>query len=495
MTLQATNVHKWFGGTRAVDGVSVAFPAACVTALVGENGAGKSTLLKTIAGVHRADGGRFLLDGKPYDRSTSVAAARSGVALVLQESTVHPNLSIAENVFVDRLRDFRRRCGLLDRHRLRRDAAAILDRIGAAFAPERRIDTLNPAERKIVEIARALSYDPRFVFLDESTAVMSAKETRLIFKTIDRLRAAAIGVVFVSHHLSEVFRIADRVIVLKDAHLVASGLVSDFDRPKIESLMVGRPLGSGIVPRIAVPAEPSPLLQVRHLSARRSFDAVSFSVAAGEILGIAGLSGSGGDRLLRAIYGDLPTDAGTMLLDGKRYAPRNPGQALAHGVGYVPGDRINEGAISQLSVRMNISVATIPRRGPFIDTALETTRVETARKTFAIKAKTIDARCSTLSGGNLQKVVIAKCLHTSPRVLLLDNPTRGIDVGARSEIYALIKRLAEEERTAIVLSSEDLLEVLGLSHRIIVMKKGKLAKAFSPAEGDITEERVITHMV
>lgn len=495
VTLYAKDVRKYFGSTKAVDGVSVDFVAGQVTALVGENGAGKSTLLKTMAGVHTdEESGSFLLDDQPYSRASTVDAALSGVSMVHQEPTVSLELSIAENIFIDRLRQFRNRFGTSDKRAIQTAAKKVLERVEADFDIETPIRSLNLAERKIVEIARALSYEPQFVFLDESTAVLSNKEIGHVFKTIRLLKESNIGVVFVSHHLSEVFEIADQLVILKDGKLVETGSVEQYDAPKIEAKMVGRPIGEGIFPTIEPPKEESPVLEVRDLSAGRHFSEVSFAVRPGEIVGIAGLSGSGGDQLLRAIYGDLGVDAGEMQLQGERYSPTGSGYAMQHGVSYVPGDRSNEGVISQLSVRFNISLASIPRRGPFIDYKSETNVTEAARRDFSIKSETVDSPCGSLSGGNLQKVVIAKCLHISPRLLLLDNPTRGIDVGARSEIYQLIRDRASQG-LAVVLVSEDLLEVIGLSHRVLVMKKGSISNEFDAHTTKLTEEQVITYMV
>jgi len=494
-TLEAKNVRKYFGSTKAVDGVSLEFMAGEVTALVGENGAGKSTLLKTIAGVHRdEESGTFLLNGASYSRASTVDAALSGVSMVHQEPTISLELSIAENIFIDRLRDFRNRFGISDKKAIEKAARQVLDRVEADFDIEAPIRSLNLAERKIVEIARALSYDPQFVFLDESTAVLSNKEIGHVFKTIRLLKESNIGVVFVSHHLSEVFEIADQLAILKDGKLVETGTVADYDATTIEAKMVGRPIGEGIFPAIAPAKEESPVLEVRKLSAGRHFSDTSFTVHPGEIVGIAGLSGSGGDQVLRAIYGDLPVDKGEMYLRGERYRPTGSGYAMKKGVSYVPGDRSNEGVISQLSVRFNISLASIPRRGPFVDYRTETRVTEAARRDFSIKSESVDSSCGSLSGGNLQKVVIAKCLHIAPRLLLLDNPTRGIDVGARSEIYQLIRDRASEG-LAVVLVSEDLLEVIRLSHRLMVMKKGSITNEFDSRNTQLTEQQVITYMV
>lgn len=494
MQLIATGLKKHFGPTRAVDGVDVTFDGSKVTALVGENGAGKSTLLKVLAGVHRKDSGECYLGGAPYEANDLPDAAQKGVTLVFQETATNPHLTIAENIFTDRLRKFRRFPGRMDWSWLKSESQAVLEEIQSDIDVGREMRSLDLGERKIVEIARAVAYRPHFVFLDESTAVLSAAEIESFLATVQKLTDRGIGVGFVSHHLEEVFQIADQVLVMKDGRVVGDGSVDEFDSRRLESLMVGREIGENIYPVIPPAAQGRTYLEVQSLNVPESVTDISLSVRPGEVLGIAGLKGSGGEMILRALYGDARGHYEKISIDGKSYQPHGPAHALKNGIAYVPGDRSGEGVIVDFSIRANVTMASLPRKGLLVDSAADRKLAEQLVQEFKIKTDSAEATCTSLSGGNLQKVVLAKCLSVRPKLLLLNNPTRGIDVGARTEIYQLISRLVEDG-TAVLLVSEDLLEVIHLSHRILVVKGGRSVQEVDAVSQKPAEYEIVRHMV
>jgi ABC-type sugar transport system ATPase subunit len=491
--LVADTIDKRFGGSHALRGVSVSFAPGEVVALVGENGAGKSTLLKVLAAVVPRDGGRATLNGAPFAPRTQREAEAQGVALVFQELNVNRSLSIAENVMLGRLRDFRR-LGLIDWRRLNREAQAVLDRIGANFSVHDDIDGLDLSQIKTIEVARALATGPRFVFFDESTAFLNHAEASRLMAVIKELRAQGIGVAFVSHHLHEVFEIADRLVVLKDGGLVGAFPASEMTDARLHQLMVGRELEGSLFPTRSDAAPAPALIAVDGLCTRSGLGPVSLELRRGEILGLGGLKGSGGEALIAALGGAEPATGGTMHRGDAPHRPRSPRDAWDGGLASLPGDRTGEGVITEFSVIENLTLATRPRRaGIFHDRAAARRTAEEQVTSLGIKAAGLDAPVASLSGGNMQKVVLGKCLAARPEVLLLNNPTRGVDVGAKSEIYRVIRRLAEGG-TAVLMVTEDLPELLGLSDRIAVTKGGRIARTFERGERP-SEEEVVRWMM
>jgi ABC-type sugar transport system ATPase subunit len=492
--LAARDLLRIYGRTRAVDGVSIDLHPGTVHALVGENGAGKSTLLKLLAGAERPQSGTMNLHGEPFAPRDLPEASARGVSLVFQEITINRALSVAENVFIDRLRRFTR-LGLVDRRSLDRAAQAILDRLGADVSVAADLDRLNLGQWKCIEIARALSQEPKLLFLDESTAYLDHREVAAVLRAIAQLKAEGLTIAFVSHHLDEVRAVADRLTILKDGREAGTFAADEIGPDEIHHRMVGRDLSSGIYPSrgspIATGQGASALFEAEAVAVKGELESASFAVAKGSIVGIAELKGAGGEALLYAIAGAKGA-SGAMRLEGRLYAPADPAEAWRRGVAYLPGDRSAEGLIVDFSVLDNLIMARPPRRGIFLDRAAAHALAERMVASIGVRTSGVDAPCRSLSGGNLQKVVLGKCLATAPRLLLLNNPTRGVDVGARLEIYRTIRKLADEGM-GVILLSEDLPELIGLADQVTVLKRGCVAQVFDTTE-NLSEHDIVRHM-
>ena len=496
MRLLARNLAKSYGETQAVNGVSVILEPGGVHALVGENGAGKSTTLRMLAGVERPDQGEMSLDGAPYAPTSSTDAASRRVALVFQEITINRSLSVAENIFIDRLRQFSSRLGLINTRRMNQAAQAILDRLELRISVSSELEGLNLGQWKCIEIARALSTDPKVLLLDESTAYLDHREVESVLEAIRRLKNQGITIAFVSHHLDEVRSVADHLTILKDGHQVGSFATGDIAPDDIHRLMVGRDLSQGIYPARQPLGDNEPeatvIFETRNLGLGQELVEASFQIRAGEILGLAGLKGSGADGLFSLIGGDKPRTAGHMWVLGKAYQPATPAEAWRAGVAHLPGDRTGEGLIVEFSVLENLLMAGFPRWGPFFDRGRAVARARELISGIGIKAAGVDSSCRSLSGGNLQKVVVGKCLAIGPKLLLLNNPTRGVDVGARLEIYRLIRELVNHG-LAVILSSEDMPELLGMADRLLVFRSGRIVREFLDA-ATTTEHEIVRCM-
>ena len=482
--LTATGLVKAFGGTVVVRDVDISVGPGEVVCLLGENGAGKSTVSKMLAGVIRPDAGAMTLDGVPYSPATPAAAINAGVALIHQETNLVRQLSVAENVFLGHQPT---RNGRLDMKRMREVARTNLARLGADIDPDANVDTLTVAGLQKVEIAKALALDARYLLLDEPTAALGYEDAEQLFTVVEQLRAEGVGFVFISHRLEEIERIGTRIVVMRDSRKVREWDRADIDRDELVEVMVDRPIDR-------VFPDPPPhsgelLLRVDGLTRGRAFSDVSFELHKGEVLGIAGLVGAGRTEVVRAIFGAEPADSGTIEIDGRVVSIRNPKQAILAGIALVPEDRKHEGLLLAQTVRENIIGASMK--------ASTTGGSLLPKKISAIVRRMFDALdlrgradqpAGTLSGGNQQKVVIAKWLLTEPKVIIFDEPTRGIDVGAKEAVYQLIDDLARRGTGVIVISSE-LPEVLGLSHRILVLSRGKLTGSL--LRDDATQERAM----
>ena len=484
--LAAENISKSFGGAAALRGVSVQFAPGEVVALVGENGAGKSTLLKVLAAVVGSDGGTATIDGTLYAPRSQLDAERAGVALVFQEQNVNRALTIAENIMLGRLRDFRR-FGLIDWTALNRAAQAILDRIGAEFTVRDDMATLDLGQMKTIEVARALALEPRFIFFDESTAFLNHAEATRLMAVISELRRQGIGIGFVSHHLQEVFGIADRIVVLKDGRLVGAHPVAEMTEARLYEMMVGRDMVGGLFPPGASTMSGVPVVALRDVTTETA-GPISLELQAGGIVGIGGLKGSGGEAIIAALSGSEQVFSGQMLRNGRPHTPRQPRDAWRAGIATLPGDRTGEGVITEFSVLENLTLAASPRRAAgFADRPAMRRIAAKQIASLGIKTQSLDATVNSLSGGNMQKVVLGKCLAAAPEVLLLNNPTRGVDIGAKAEIYRVIRKLADAGMTVLMVT-EDLPELLGLSDRIIITRRGRISHEFPdgarPSEED-----------
>lgn len=485
LAVELREVSKSFDGTQALKEVSFSVAAGEVTALVGENGAGKSTLLRILSGVLRPDSGQVLIFGQPVHFSSPREAQRAGIAIIHQELSTVPDLSVAENVFLDRLA---LRAFFLDWRRLHADCRRLLQRLGVDLDPRARVGDLAVARQQMVEIAHAIAQEARVIAMDEPTASLSQDEVTHLFRLISQLRDNHVTVIFVSHRLEEVFEIADRIVVLRDGHVVGAMQRSETTPDRVVELMVGRAVERQFPNRSSRPGKV--VLEVRDLHTKKQLRGVSLVVRQGEIVGLAGLVGAGRSELAQAIFGAEPIARGEIVIDGQPVRLRNPGDAIRHGVGLVTEDRKKSGLILSFPLYMNHTLPSLERfvRRWRVVQKLEIEAFKQWVDKLQIHSRSARQEARFLSGGNQQKVVLAKWLERTPRLLMLDEPTRGVDVGTKAEIYRLINDLAAQG-TAILMISSDLPEVLGLSDRVVVMHDGRVTGEFERAEA--TKERVM----
>lgn len=493
MILEARDVRKAFGPTIALDRAYVQLRSGEVNALVGENGAGKSTILKAIAGVHNMDAGTITIDGKKIEIHNMKEAEANGISIVFQESTINPYISIAENIFIDRLHEYGKTLRGINWKKINRDAQEILDSMESGIDVKADIRSLNLGQWKLVEVARALSYNPQILLLDESTAFLNHNETVSFISSVKKLREKGLAIGFVSHHMQEVYDLADRITVMRDGKFIVEMLRDEVTQERLESAMVGRSIGEKLYPaRRKVPAE-KVVLRAENLQVEHQLENATFELRAGEILGIGGLKQSGGDAIINAIYGAVPISGGTVTVEGETYTATVPVESLRRKISLLPGERTLEGLIVNFSIGDNIVMSAGPKKGVLRDKKKEKELIEQYVEQVKIKTDNPNNPASSLSGGNMQKVVIGKCLATGPKILLLNNPTRGIDISARQEIYNLMRKLANEG-LAIIMLTEDLLELLGMSDRILITRHNQISKVFEE-NNDLTEEDVISYIV
>jgi rhamnose transport system ATP-binding protein len=483
--LELRHAAKSFGAVRALRDGSIGLYPGEVHALVGENGAGKSTLVKILAGVHQPDSGSLLVDGREVALHGPTAARQAGIAVIYQEPTLFPDLSVAENMFIGRqpLRSGRR----IDTQKVRAAAAAIFARLGVALDPARIARGLSIADQQVVEIGKALSLDARVIVMDEPTAALSAAEVDRLFEVIRTLRAGGAAVLFISHRLEEVFAICQRVTVMRDGKHVLSQVLDGLTPDDLVRAMVGRELAGRPAETRGVPGEP--VLTVERLTREGVFTDISFTVRAGEIVALAGLVGSGRSEVARAVFGIDRYDAGEVAVHGRKLRKASPTSAMAAGVGFVPEDRRQQGLVMDMSVQQNIALASLGRlrRGGLIRASAERQLAADWTLRLTIKYGRLRDPVATLSGGNQQKVVLAKWLGRQPAVLIVDEPTRGIDVATKAEVHHLLSQLARDGVGILMISSE-LPEVLRVSDRILVMREGRLMAEFAAGA---TEEEIM----
>ncbi len=488
--LRTESVVKQFGPVRALDGVSIDLWPGEVHAIVGENGAGKSTLMKVLSGVERPDGGRVLVRGEVASFRSPAEAQRRGIAMIHQELNLVDELSVADNIFLGRERVGR--AGLVDRRGTDAAAAAVLRRVGCDVPPGVAVGALSIAQKQLVEIAKAVSLEAAVLIMDEPTAVLGGPEVAALFALVERLRRDGVAVVYISHLLAEVLAVADRVTVLRDGRTVETldraGAAAAGEHG-LASRMVGRAMEGHFPPRQAVPANATVALDVRGLSVPGRVDGVSFSVRHGEILGFAGLVGAGRTEVAEAVCGLRRKGGGAVAVDGVQVDIADVRDAMAAGLAYLSEDRKLTGLVLPMSVTANTTLATLRRYGrALLDRRAEAATARRRAAELATKVGHVGDPVSSLSGGNQQKVALAKWLEAGPKVLVVDEPTRGVDVGAKGQIYQLIQGLTRQGMACILISSE-LNEVLGLSHRVAVMRAGRLVATLDAAEA--TEQAVM----
>ncbi len=483
--LEMRGVSKFFPGIKALEGVDFSMRSGEVHALIGENGAGKSTLVKVLTGVHRPSSGELLFKGEALELRDPTDARRAGIAAIHQDASMFPDLTVAENVFSGHL--LRGRSGLLDWRAMRERARELLRRVELEVSPEALVRELSVAERHLVGIARALSEDASLVIMDEPTSALSLREARDLFRIVRQLRDEGVAILFISHKFDELFEVADSYTVLRDGRYVGSGAMREATVDSLVRMMAGREMGQLFPERPALEraAERPIALSVEGFSRAGTYRDVSFELRSGEILGLFGLVGAGRSEVLRSVMGLEGRDSGTVKVFGREARIRGPRDALKLGMALVPEDRQAQGLILEMAIGANVTLPQVAdlAKGPFLNPAAEAELTKEYGSRMEIRAAGWGENAKNLSGGNQQKVVLAKWLATEPRILILDEPTKGIDVGTKAAVHAFVADLASKGMSIVMISSE-LPEVLGMSDRILVMHEGRVAALFDRADAD-----------
>lgn len=486
--LSLNGITKLFPGVRALSEVELGLYPGQVTALVGENGAGKSTVVKILTGIYQPDGGEIRVDGVPVRFATAQDAASAGITAIHQETVLFDELTVAENIFLGHAP--RGRFGLIDWAGMERRAREILSGIGAEIDPGARLRDLGIANKHLVAIARALSIDARVVIMDEPTAALSHKEIEELYELVETLKAQGKAILFISHKFDEIFRIADRYTVFRDGQFVGAGMIADAGEADLVRMMVGRDVSQIFPDR--TPQIGDEVLRVEGMSHPTEFADIGFDLRRGEILGFYGLVGAGRSEFMQALFGITRPSAGTVRIGGEVVEIRSPADAVDHGIVYVPEDRGKQGAITALPIFQNVTLPSLRRtsKNGFLQLAEEFKLAREYTERLDLRAASLDTPVGNLSGGNQQKVVIAKWLATKPRVIILDEPTKGIDIGSKAAVHEFMAELAAQGLAVIMVSSE-IPEVLGMSDRVIVMREGRMVAEL--AGDDLTPETLVRH--
>jgi len=489
--LRMENISKTFPGVKALEGIHIEVRKGEVHALVGENGAGKSTLIKILSGVYQPDDGAHIFFGNEEVRDlTPVEAVRQGIAVIYQDFSLFPNLTVAENIAVSQ--NIEKKRLFVSWKQMRDQAARTLARLGVDIELDQELGRLSVARQQLVAIARALTYEAQLIVMDEPTSALSRSEVELLFTIMRSLRDSGISILFISHKLDELFAIIDRLTVIRDGRYMGTYPRDDMDNQKLISLMVGRPVEYTVYPKRTCN---DPVLEVRNLSKRGNFFDVSFTLHRGEILGVTGLVGAGRTEMVQAIFGMNAPDAGTLFIDGKEVIITSSEDAVRSGIGYVPENRLQEGLVLQQSMGNNLVLVTLDaltnRFGALV-AERKNKVVDDGIQMMAIRPADPEMTVSKLSGGNQQRVVLAKWLAKSPKILIVDEPTNGIDVGAKAEIHKILRDLSEAGMGIILVSSE-LPEILAIADRILVMRRGRIAGEFDGATA--TQEQLMSKAI
>ncbi|MEP2029264.1 MAG: sugar ABC transporter ATP-binding protein [Paracoccaceae bacterium] len=486
--LALDGVTKTFPGVKALSEVSLSLVPGKVTALVGENGAGKSTVVKILTGIYQPDGGKILVNGQPTSFPVPQAAANNGVTAIHQETVLFDELSVAENIFLGHAP--RGALGLIDLKVMAERSREILEGIGASIDPDHKLKDLGIANKHLVAIARALSIDARVVIMDEPTAALSHKEIEELYELVENLKAQGKAILFISHKFDEIFRIADNYTVFRDGQLIGDGAIVDVTEADLVKMMVGRDVSQIFPPRTSDPGDV--VLKVQGYAHPTEFEDIGFTLRKGELLGFYGLVGAGRSEFMQSLFGITRSSAGTVEIDGAPVHIKSPADAVENGIVYVPEDRGKQGAILDLPIFQNITLPSLGRisgKG-FLKLAEEFKLAREYTERLDLRAASLDTHVGNLSGGNQQKVVIAKWLATQPKVIILDEPTKGVDIGSKAAVHEFMAELAAQGLAIIMVSSE-IPEVLGMSDRVIVMREGRMVAEL--AEGDLQPETLVRH--
>jgi inositol transport system ATP-binding protein len=491
--LQVSHLSKSFSGINALDNVQLTLGAGEVHALMGENGAGKSTFMKILVGLLNPDAGEIIFNGEVLKNTGVNATLKSGISMIHQELLVIPELTVAQNIFLGREKEITgSSIGLLNDRKISEKARELLTNMSVDIPADAKMKHLSVAEMQMVEIAKAISNNAKVIIMDEPTSAISDKEVATLFRLIREMKEQGVGIIYISHKMDEIFEIADRITVLRDGKFIATKDASELDKGKLISMMVGREIDNMFPENPAKRGEE--VLSVRNLTRKGHFSDVSFNVHAGEILGISGLMGAGRTEIARVIFGLDKAESGEIFVHGKKVKIDSPDTAIKQGIGYVSEDRKGLGFIPHMSVKDNMTMSSLDQHqnAGFVRQASEVSAANSMSADLRIKSADIHQKVTFLSGGNQQKVVLGKVLLASPKIIILDEPTRGVDVGAKFEIYKLIGNLCAQGIAIIMISSE-LPEVLGMSDRIMVLSKGRQTALLSKHEA--TQEIIMKHAV
>ena len=487
MRIEMRGIDKSFGSNQVLKQAGFTLESGEVHALMGENGAGKSTLMKILTGVYTKDAGTVLVDGKEVNYKNPQEAEKAGIVFIYQELNVMFDLTVEENLFMGK--EIHGKFGICDKKAMQKKAQEALNILGVNISPKTVMAELSVGQQQMVEICKALMADAKVIIMDEPTAALTQSETVALFKVIESLRKKGVSMVYISHRMEEIFELCDRITVLRDGSYIGVKNIPETNMNEIVKMMIGREIGERYPSRnVKIGKE---VLKVKELTRKGTFHDVNFSVRAGEVLGVSGLMGAGRTEIMQAIFGNLSYESGTIEIDGKEVKISNPRQAMEHGIGFITEDRKTEGLMLDKSIRKNISLCNLRRisKSSVISREAEKNMVAEAIKDLRIKCFGSYHECNNLSGGNQQKVVLAKWILTNPKILILDEPTRGVDIGAKKEIYSIINKLAAQG-VAIILVSSELPEVLGMSDNIMVVREGEVRGIISYEEAN--QERVMT---
>lgn len=481
MQIEMRGIDKSFGGNAVLKEAGFLLDHGEIHALMGENGAGKSTLMKILTGVYTKDAGQIIVDGQEVCYKNPQEAEKAGIVFIHQELNVLFDLTVEENMFLGK--EIHGRFGVCDKKAMRAEVRKILDRLGVSIDPQQRMSELSVGQQQMIEIAKALMVDAKVIIMDEPTAALTQSETEVLFQVVRSLKEKGVSIVYISHRMEEIFELCDRITVLRDGSYIDTKRIQDTDMNDVVKMMIGREIGERYPLREASIGEV--VFKVEGLTCPGVFKDVSFEVHAGEVLGVSGLMGAGRTEIMQAIFGNMPHVTGKLFLNGEEIHNHNPGQAMKNGIGFITEDRKTEGLMLEESIRKNISLANLERisRRGVLRKKEERELVQKGIEELHIKCFGPEHECGRLSGGNQQKVVFAKWIYTDPKVLILDEPTRGVDIGAKKEIYNIINDLAAKG-VAIIMVSSELPEVLGMADRIMVVREGLVRGILSKEEAD-----------
>lgn len=481
MTIEMKGINKSFGTNQVLKDAGFLLKDGEVHALMGENGAGKSTLMKILTGVYKKDSGTVLVDGQEVNYKSPQEAEKAGIVFIYQELNVLFDLTVVENMYMGK--EITKKFGVCDMKAMRAGAKEVMDKLGVDIPVDAVMSDLSVGQQQMVEICKALMVDAKVIIMDEPTAALTESETEGLFKVINSLRKKGVSIVYISHRMEEIFNLCDRITILRDGAYIDTKEIKDLTMDDVVQMMIGREIGERFPKRdVKIGDE---VLKVEGLSNGKLFHDVSFSVRAGEVLGVAGLMGAGRTEIMQTIFGNMKKDAGKIYIDGEEVTIKNPRQAIKAGIGFVTEDRKTEGLLLEKSIAENIEVANLGKvsKGGVLKKDMQSELVKKGIDEFRVKCFGPWHECNNLSGGNQQKVVIAKWVYTDPKILILDEPTRGVDIGAKKEIYDVINDLAAKGVAVIMVSSE-LPEVLGMSDRIMVIREGEVRGIIDGKEAD-----------